>query len=88
MANVTVVGYLRTNTGDQTSIVGITKSNITKYSLPETFVIMGRTLSSMGVFYATLSGLISGVLIGLLSEYYTSFDFKPTRRLAKSAKVD
>ena len=30
-------------------------------------------------------GIISGVAIGILTEYYTSADFKPTRRLAEMA---
>lgn len=34
---------------------------------------------------ATLLGIASGVLIGIITEYYTSTDFKPTRSLAEMA---
>ncbi|MDD6174376.1 MAG: sodium-translocating pyrophosphatase [Firmicutes bacterium] len=34
---------------------------------------------------STLLGIISGVAIGMITEYYTSTDFKPTRKLAEMA---
>jgi len=36
----------------------------------------------LGVFFAVLSGLLAGNLIGLATEYYTSATYQPTRRLA------
>jgi K(+)-stimulated pyrophosphate-energized sodium pump len=42
--------------------------------------------SVMGPFYATLSGVISGVLIGFFSEYFTSAKYKPVRRLAEDSQ--
>ncbi|MCX7836224.1 MAG: sodium-translocating pyrophosphatase [bacterium] len=33
-------------------------------------------------FFATIAGLIAGILIGYLTEYFTSNDYKPTRRIA------
>jgi K(+)-stimulated pyrophosphate-energized sodium pump len=38
--------------------------------------------ANIGVYWAVLSGLIAGVLIGLSTEYYTSSNFKPTRFIA------
>lgn len=38
-----------------------------------------------GVYFAVLSGLAAGVLIGLSTEYFTSDSYRPTRKLAKSA---
>ena len=37
------------------------------------------------VFVAIISGLLAGVLIGRLSEYYTSADYKPTKQVAETA---
>ncbi len=34
-------------------------------------------------FYSVLLGIVSGVLVGFISEYYTSARFKPTRELAR-----
>ena len=41
----------------------------------------------IGVFFAILSGLVSGILIGLFTEYYTSDTYKPTRGVADSSKT-
>ncbi len=54
---------------------------------------------SFGVFYllgfpgwwklalSVLSGLVAGVVIGKVTEYYTSHSFKPTQKLAESAQT-
>ncbi|MDD5085958.1 MAG: sodium-translocating pyrophosphatase, partial [Candidatus Omnitrophica bacterium] len=39
----------------------------------------------MGVYWSVLSGLIAGVIIGLVTEYYTSSGFKPTRLVADAS---
>ncbi|MDD4132733.1 MAG: sodium-translocating pyrophosphatase [Methanocorpusculum sp.] len=41
----------------------------------------------MGIWFATIAGLLAGFLIGLISEYYTSFDYKPTKGIAKSCQT-
>ena len=41
----------------------------------------------MGIWFATIAGLLAGFLIGLVSEYYTSFDYKPTKGIAKSCQT-
>jgi len=44
-------------------------------------------LVAMGIFWAMTAGLVAGVAVGLLTEYYTSHSYKPVRRLADSAKT-
>ena len=39
------------------------------------------------LFWAILSGLIAGIVIGLSTEYYTSYDYKPTREIAASSQT-
>ncbi|MDD3856548.1 MAG: sodium-translocating pyrophosphatase [Methanoculleus sp.] len=41
----------------------------------------------IGVFYATVAGLVAGFGIGLITEYYTSFDRKPTLSIVKSTET-
>lgn len=41
----------------------------------------------MGVYAAIISGLVAGVLIGALTEYYTSDTYKPTQALAGSSET-
>jgi K(+)-stimulated pyrophosphate-energized sodium pump len=52
---------------------------LAKELLPETV--------AMGVFWASTAGLIAGVLVGALTEYYTSHSYAPVRRLADSSKT-
>ena len=39
------------------------------------------------IYFAILAGLISGVLIGRSTEYYTSDSYKPTQNLAKTSET-
>lgn len=40
----------------------------------------------MSPWISAVVGIISGILIGNISEYYTSYDYKPTRKLANACK--
>ena len=41
----------------------------------------------MELFYIVVSGLVSGVIIGKLTEYYTAGEFKPVHSIVESAKT-
>jgi K(+)-stimulated pyrophosphate-energized sodium pump len=41
----------------------------------------------LGVFVATVTGLVAGFLIGLITEYYTSYDRAPTQAIVKSCET-
>lgn len=47
------------------------------------FILPGH----MGVYIAILSGLVAGVAIGAITEYYTSDSYKPTQNLAASSET-
>ncbi|MBN1114413.1 MAG: sodium/proton-translocating pyrophosphatase, partial [Oligoflexia bacterium] len=49
------------------------------------FIIQFLIPESMGVFWSILVGLIAGLVIGKSTEYYTSFDYKPTQGVAGKA---
>ncbi|MBL6991141.1 MAG: sodium-translocating pyrophosphatase [Bacteriovoracaceae bacterium] len=42
---------------------------------------------AMGPFYAMIFGSISGLSIGLITEYYTSHDFSPVKKIALAGKT-
>lgn len=44
-------------------------------------------LENIGVYFSILSGLFTGMLIGLFTEYYTSDSYKPTKKLADMSKT-
>jgi len=44
-------------------------------------------VTGMGVFIATIAGLISGFAIGKITEYYTSGDYKPVKDIAKASQT-
>ncbi len=51
------------------------------------FNVGGTTYSIMGPFYATLAGIASGVIIGFVSEYFTSTKYKPVRNIAEASQT-
>ena len=53
--------------------------------LPDTFVQGGVAFTSMGVFYATVIGLIAGLGIGLITEHYTGTGTSPVLSIVKQS---
>jgi K(+)-stimulated pyrophosphate-energized sodium pump len=49
--------------------------------------VLGAEISSMDLFYSVVAGLVAGVVIGLVTEYYTSYDYKPTKEVSESAQT-
>ena len=41
----------------------------------------------VGVSFSVITGLVAGVIIGQVTEYYTSHSYKPTKKIAKSAET-
>lgn len=44
-------------------------------------------IKTIGIYFAIISGLIAGVLIGKVTEYYTSDSYNPTKRLADKSET-
>lgn len=53
----------------------------------DSFTAGGKTYTGFGVFIATISGLIAGYLIGTITEYYTSSDYKPVKEIAAQSQT-
>ncbi len=43
--------------------------------------------AAMGVFWAIISGLGAGLIIGFITEYYTSSEFNPTKNIAQASQT-
>ena len=58
---------------------------IVKWMLPETWSFAGVTYASIGVFWAVIFGLAAGLLIGLITEFYTGTGTKPVKSIVKQS---
>ncbi len=58
---------------------------IISYFLPETWTMNGMEYSSNGVFFATLGGLIAGLGIGKITEYYTGTGTPPVKSIVRQS---
>jgi len=55
--------------------------------LPESWVEEGVTFTSLGVFYATIAGLVAGLLVGKVTEYYTGTGTKPVNSIVRQSET-
>ena len=53
--------------------------------LPDTFVQNQEIFTRLGVFFATVIGLLAGLGIGLITEHYTGTGTKPVNSIAKQS---
>ncbi|MFT5384231.1 MAG: K(+)-stimulated pyrophosphate-energized sodium pump, partial [Saprospiraceae bacterium] len=62
---------------------------IVQWMLPETWSITVGSVTTdytaLGVFWAVLAGLVSGLLIGLVTEYYTGTGTKPVQSIVNQS---
>jgi len=58
---------------------------VTKLFLPEALSVGNLTLNAFDIWMATLTGLIAGFAIGMITEYYTSESKKPTQWIARQS---
>ncbi|MER3318834.1 MAG: sodium-translocating pyrophosphatase [Allomuricauda sp.] len=55
--------------------------------LPESWVEGGKEYSAMGVFWATIAGLVAGLLVGKVTEYYTGTGTKPVNSIVRQSET-
>ena len=75
------------NTGEfaSSAIMIVASYFVINKFLPETWVYNDITYTAMGVFWATIIGLISGLAIGFITEYYTGTNKKPVRAIVEQS---
>lgn len=67
-------------------IITIVVSGIVVYIIGEPWEVEGMTYSKMAPFYVSVIGVITGMIIGFMSEYYTSSKYKPVKKLAENSQ--
>ncbi len=90
-----IIGSLLVRTGESTEQMSLLKALrrgtntaailIAVAALPLVWLLLGK--DHLGLYAAILAGLISGVLIGRFTEYYTSDTYRPTKHLAESSET-
>ena len=90
-----IIGSFLVRTGETTDQLALLKALrrgtntaaliIAVAAFPLVWFLLGR--ENIGLYVAILSGLLSGVLIGRFTEYYTSDTYKPTKHLANSSET-
>jgi K(+)-stimulated pyrophosphate-energized sodium pump len=51
------------------------------------FFIIKQFTQGLELFWAFLAGLLAGIIIGFVTEFFTSYKFKPTKRISESSKT-
>ena len=90
-----IIGSLLVRTGESTEQMSLLKALrrgtntaailIALAALPLVWGLLGK--DHLGLYAAILAGLVSGVLIGRFTEYYTSDTYRPTKHLAESSET-
>ncbi len=55
--------------------------------LPGSFVLGATTYTPLGVFLALIAGLVAGICIGLVTEYFTSDSYTPAQSIARDSQT-
>ena len=55
--------------------------------LPNSWSINGTTYYSIGAFFATIAGLVAGLSVGKITEYYTGTGTKPVNEIVKQSET-
>ena len=70
-----------------TALMAIATYFVTLWALPADFQLGGFFITAIDVYYSYLSGLVAGLIIGILTEYYTSHSYKPVQELSQSCNT-
>ena len=90
-----IVGMFFVRTGEDASQkvllkalhAGVNVASALVFVLSVGFVYLFLGKENIGVAGAVVTGLVAGILIGHVTEYFTSAHFKPTQRIAKASET-
>lgn len=65
--------------------VWISAGLIAVAAFPLIYFVIGK--EHIGLYFSVLSGLVAGILIGVVTEYFTSDSYKPTKKLSDTSET-
>lgn len=60
---------------------------LTNWAMIDSFMLNGKLVTRWGILISILSGLWGGLIIGFVTEYYTSHTYTPVRQVADASKT-
>jgi len=66
-------------------ISGIAFYPVTTYMLGDSITIAGKSLATVNLYFSSLIGLVLTAAMVIITEYYTSTEYAPVRRIAESS---
>ncbi|MBC7530684.1 MAG: V-type H(+)-translocating pyrophosphatase [Oligoflexus sp.] len=69
-----------------TIIMSVAGIFLTNWAMVDSFVINGMTITKNGVLTSFLMGLWAGLIIGYITEYFTSHAYRPVREVAEASQ--
>jgi K(+)-stimulated pyrophosphate-energized sodium pump len=69
------------------AIMAVITYPIVLWLAPATYELGGVAYQAAGIFWATIAGLIGGVGIGMLTEYYTAENKGPAHKIAEASQT-
>ena len=69
-----------------TAVVGLVLAYFAFRHFGSEFAIAGFKLGWISPWVTAVIGIVAGIIIGVFAEYYTSYDYKPTRNISHASK--
>lgn len=70
-----------------TGLMAVALYFLTQWAMVDQFTVGTQTITRNGVLISLLSGLFGGLLIGFVTEYYTSHSYAPVRQVADASRT-
>jgi len=90
---LSIVGIFAVRTKEEATMKNLLRSLFIGVGLSSALILVALAVMAYfnmitwGVFGAVVAGLVSGIIIGQSTEYYTSDEYKPTKGIAEQANM-
>ncbi|PKL41220.1 MAG: sodium-translocating pyrophosphatase [Spirochaetae bacterium HGW-Spirochaetae-1] len=90
---LSIVGIFAVRTKEEATMKNLLRSLFVGVGLSSALILVALAVMAYfnmitwGVFGAVVAGLVSGIIIGQSTEYYTSDEYKPTKGIAEQANM-